>query len=139
MGDIKPADERAFTPEIQALMANDLANSREGMPALLRDKTPEDLAQMDRKLERELGRETAHSREEAVEDLGSEALDAVEIAEPVDTTGKYDNLFNPDRQFGPAEDAAVRTESDEERLTRERRASDQVDAAIKRAGRPEMN
>lgn len=67
---------------------------------------------------------------ETIDDLGETALDAV---------NSYDDLFSPDREFGSVEDAAVRTESEEARLTRERRASDLVDAAIKRAGRPEMN
>ena len=77
--------------------------------------------------------------EEAPTAKQQEAPATEEGVEPSGASGAYDDLFSPDRTYGSVEDAAVRTETDEERLTRQRRTADEADAAIKRAGRAEMN
>jgi len=70
--------------------------------------------------------------ENMADNLGGTAIEAA-------TASNYDDLFDEDREFGSVEDAAVYTESEDERLTRERRARDEAKAALDRVGRSEMN
>ena len=81
--------------------------------------------------------------QEAVAASGGPSEPSAELVSAMsgDTSDSYDDLFNPNHEYGSVQDAAVPETEDQRaaRLTRERRQRDEVDAFLAKQGRPEMN